>query len=339
MKPFNLFPYGSTIHFMRIGWISLSVAALLTLFSIGTMVFNSFPGGKFDPSRTFNYALDFTGGTVTELHFSNPVDVDVVRMRLEAAGMKGAQVQNIGSRSDLLVRLQTGHGTADEVVRAASTPDHPAKVTKSDFVGPQVGRDLAINGLYAVLFVILGLVMYVSVRFEFKFAIAAILATLHDVVVVCGWFAISGHEFDLNVLAGILAVMGFSINDTIVVFDRVRENFRSVRAEPKEIMNMAINQTLSRHHLVRCLPEHARALRVRWRFATWFSRGADHRRGDRYLVLDLHRLPAAAVPEREQAGPDAQGQGRSRAGTSPLSHDGVCQRKGRALRGLFVTTC
>jgi preprotein translocase subunit SecF len=246
MKPFNLFPYGSTIHFMRIGWISLSVAALLTLFSIGTMVFNSFPGGKFDPSRTFNYALDFTGGTVTELHFSNPVDVDVVRMRLEAAGMKGAQVQNIGSRSDLLVRLQTGHGTADEVVRAASTPDHPAKVTKSDFVGPQVGRDLAINGLYAVLFVILGLVMYVSVRFEFKFAIAAILATLHDVVVVCGWFAISGHEFDLNVLAGILAVMGFSINDTIVVFDRVRENFRSVRAEPKEIMNMAINQTLSR---------------------------------------------------------------------------------------------
>ena len=246
MKPFNLFPYGSNIPFMRYGWISLSVAALLILFSLGTMLFNSFPGGHFDASRTFNYALDFTGGTVTELHLSKPADVDVVRGRLEAAGMKGAQVQSIGSRTDLLVRLQTGQGTADEILSAVSTPDNPAKVTKSDFVGPQVGRDLAINGLYAVLFVILGLIVYVSARFEFKFAVAAIVATLHDVVVVCGWFAFSGHEFDLNVLAGILAVMGFSINDTIVVFDRVRENFRGMRGTPREIMNLAINQTLSR---------------------------------------------------------------------------------------------
>lgn len=246
MKPFNLFPYGSNIPFMRYGWISLSVAALLILFSLGTMLFNSFPGGHFDASRTFNYALDFTGGTVTELHLSKPANIDVVRGRLEAAGMKGVQVQSIGSRSDLLVRLQTGQGTADEILSAVSTPDNPAKVTKSDFVGPQVGRDLAINGLYAVLFVILGLIVYVSARFEFKFAVAAIVATLHDVIVVCGWFAFSGHEFDLNVLAGILAVMGFSINDTIVVFDRVRENFRGMRGTPREIMNTAINQTLSR---------------------------------------------------------------------------------------------
>ena len=246
MKPFNLFPYGSNIQFMRFGWLSLSVAALLTLLSLGTMVVNSFPGGHFDASRTFNYALDFTGGTVTELHMGKPADVDMVRARLDAAGMKGAQVQSIGSRTDLLVRLQTGHGTADEILRAVSTPDNPAKVTKSDFVGPQVGRDLAINGLYAVLFVIIGLIVYVSARFEFKFAVAAIIATLHDVIVVGGWFAITGHEFDLNVLAGILAVMGFSINDTIVVFDRVRENFRGMRAPPREIMNAAINQTLSR---------------------------------------------------------------------------------------------
>jgi preprotein translocase subunit SecF len=246
MKPFNLFPYGSNIHFMRIGWISLSVAALLTLFSIGTMVFNSFPGGHFDAGRTFNYALDFTGGTVTELHYNKPANVDMVRGRLEAAGMKGVQVQTIGSRNDLLVRLQTGHGTADDILSAVNDQQNPVKVTKSDFVGPQVGRDLAINGLYAALFVILGLIVYVTIRFEIKFAVAAIIATMHDVVVVCGWFAITGHEFDLNVLAGILAVMGFSINDTIVVFDRVRENFRSVRAEPREVMNLAINQTLSR---------------------------------------------------------------------------------------------
>ena len=250
MKPFNLFPYGSNIHFMRVGWISLTVAGLLMLVSIGAMVFHTFPGGRFDPAGTFNYALDFTGGTVTELHFDKPADVDTVRERLDAAGFPGAQVQNYGSRNDLLVRLQTGTGaasrTAEDVLRAVSTPENPAKVTKSDFVGPQVGRDLALNGLYALLFVILGFLVYISFRFELKFAIAATIATLHDVILVCGWFAISRHEFDLNVLAGVLAVMGFSINDTIVVFDRVRENFRSMRDTPREIMNTAINQTLSR---------------------------------------------------------------------------------------------
>lgn len=246
MKPFNVFPYDADIQFMRIGWLSLTIAALLVVISLGAMLVNSFPGGKFDAARTFNYALDFTGGTVTELHFTNPVEVDVIRGQIEKAGIAGAQVQNIGSRNDLMVRLQTGHGTAADVLKAVDSAQNPAKVTKSDFVGPQVGRDLAVNGLYAVIFMVIGLMVYVSFRFEFKFAVAAIIATLHDVVVVCGWFALSGHEFDLNVLAGILAVMGFSINDTIVVFDRVRENFRSLREEPAEIMNKAINQTLSR---------------------------------------------------------------------------------------------
>lgn len=246
MKQLNIFPYDSDIQFMRVGKLSLAIAALLVLLSLGTMVVNSFSGGRFDASRTFNYALDFTGGTVTEMHFSKPVEVDDIRSRVEKAGIVGAQVQNIGSRNDLLVRMQVGTGTAADVLSAVNTADNPAKITKSDFVGPQVGRDLAINGLYAVIFMVIGLMVYVSFRFEFKFAVAAILATMHDVVVVCGWFAISGHEFDLNVLAGILAVMGFSINDTIVVFDRVRENFRSLREEPKEIMNKAINQTLSR---------------------------------------------------------------------------------------------
>ncbi len=246
MKPFNVFPYDANIHFMRYGWVSLTIAALLVVISLGAMAVNSFPGGKFDASRTFNYALDFTGGTVTELHFEKPADVDVVRDAIERAGIHGAQVQNIGSRTDLMVRMQAGQGTAADVLKAISTAENPAKVTKSDFVGPQVGRDLAVNGLYAVIFMVIGLMVYVSFRFEFKFSVAAIIATMHDVVVVLGWFAISGHEFDLNVLAGVLAVMGFSINDTIVVFDRVRENFRSLRDEPKEIMNKAINQTLSR---------------------------------------------------------------------------------------------
>jgi preprotein translocase subunit SecF len=241
MKPFNLFPYDSNLDFMRLRHISIGIAALIMVIAIGAMALKS-----------FNFALDFTGGTVTELKFAKAADVDVIRKRLAAGGFENAQVQRFGSSSDLLVRLQPKTGaagarqTAEDVVRAASTADNPAKVTKSDFVGPQVGKELALNGLYALLFVLLGFLIYISARFEFKFAVAAIITTLHDVILVCGWFAISRHEFDLTVLAGVLAVMGFSINDTIVVFDRVRENFRGMRASPIEIMNKSVNQTLSR---------------------------------------------------------------------------------------------
>ncbi|MFL6592736.1 MAG: protein translocase subunit SecF [Luteimonas sp.] len=243
MKPFNLFPYDSNVDFMRLRYVSIAIAALIMFVAIGAMA-----------TKSFNFALDFTGGTVTELKFSKPADVDDVRQRLAANGFEGAQVQRFGSSSDLLVRLQSKGGgpgkaasrTAEDVLRVASTPDNPAKVTKSDFVGPQVGKELALNGLYALLFVLLGFLIYISFRFELKFAIAAIITTLHDVILVCGWFAISRHEFDLTVLAGVLAVMGFSINDTIVVFDRVRENFRGMRLTPIEIMNKSVNQTLSR---------------------------------------------------------------------------------------------
>jgi preprotein translocase subunit SecF len=247
MKPFTVLPYDSNIHFMRLRWISLGIAALIMFIAIGSIAF-----------KGFNFALDFTGGTATELKFAKAADVDIVRKRLTAGGLEGAQVQRFGSSRDLLIRLQSKRGasgkaaaqTAEDVVRAVSTPENPATVTKSDFVGPQVGKELALNGLYALLFVLLGFLIYISFRFELKFAIAAIITTLHDVILVCGWFAISGHEFNLTVLAGVLAVMGFSINDTIVVFDRVRENFRGMRAEPSEVMNRSVNQTLSRTVIV-----------------------------------------------------------------------------------------
>jgi len=244
MKPFNVFPYDSTFNFMRLRWVSLMVAALIMFVGIGGMVVQS-----------FNFALDFTGGTVTELRFAKAVDVDDVRARLGKAGYANAQVQTFGSGNDLLIRLQpkAGQGgvgvtsnTAADVQRAASTPDNPGKVLRSEFVGPQVGKDLAWNGLWALIFVVVGFLIYISFRFEWKFAVAAIITTLHDVVVVCGWFALSGHEFDLTVLAGVLSVMGYSINDTIVVFDRVRENFRSVRGDSVTVLNKSINQTLSR---------------------------------------------------------------------------------------------
>ena len=245
MKPLNLFPYGSSIDFMRLRWVSLGVAVLLMVVALGSMA-----------TRGFNFALDFTGGIGVELRYQQAPDVDRVREQLSNAGFNGAQVQNFGSGNDLLVRLQADgkqEGGADKassigdaVATAASLSGNPAEKRSSSVISAQVGKDLAIDGVYAVLFVLIGFLAYISMRFEKKFAVAAILTTMHDVLICVGWFALSGHEFDLNVLAGILSVMGFSINDTIVVFDRVRENFRGMRADPVTILNKSVNQTLSR---------------------------------------------------------------------------------------------
>ncbi|QDH69478.1 protein translocase subunit SecF [Marilutibacter alkalisoli] len=245
MKPFNLFPYGSNIDFMRLRTVSVLVAALLMAVSIGAIAF-----------KGFNFALDFTGGAVTEIRFEQPVNVDDVRARLRDAGYGNAQVQTFGSGNDLLVRVQpqtegeveggADQNTAREVQQALAIPGNPGTVLKSDYVGPQIGKEIAVNGIWALIFVVVGFMIYISFRFEKKFAVAATLTTMHDVVLVAGWFALTGREFDLTVLAGILSVMGFSINDTIVVFDRIRENFRSMRTGSLSVINAAINQTLSR---------------------------------------------------------------------------------------------
>ena len=245
MKQLNVFPLDSNFDFLRLRKLAFAVVIAMLVTAFGAMIF-----------KGFNFALDFTGGTLTELRFEQPVDVDGVRERLEAAGYENAQVQTFGSGNDLLIKMQVDSGVADkagasssvaaDVNRAASTPGNQGTVVKSAFVGPQVGKDLAINGIWAFIFVIVGFLIYISFRFEKKFAIAAVITTMNDIIVVSGWFALTGREFDLTVLAGVLSVMGYSINDTIVVFDRVRENFRSMRADPKTILNKSINQTLSR---------------------------------------------------------------------------------------------
>jgi preprotein translocase subunit SecF len=133
------------------------------------------------------------------------------------------------------------------IVAAGQSSDNHVRLLRSDTVGPQIGKELALNGLKAAIFVVFGFLAYVWIRFEWRFAVAALVTTLHDVVLVAGWFALTGHEFDLTVLAGLLSVMGYSINDTIVVFDRVRENFRTLhKLSPVEVLNRSINQTLSR---------------------------------------------------------------------------------------------
>lgn len=246
----ELFPSNSNIKFMNARHATVGVFIALMLASV-----------FFLATKGFNYALDFTGGTVVEIEFEKPADVEGIRTRLEAAGYSSPIVQTFGSGNDIVIRLQPpemkeGAGpeaappaeqAGTSILLVAQSPDNPGTVIRSDFVGPQIGNELALNGMYAAIFVALGFLAYIAVRFEFKFAVASVVATLGDILLVCGWFALNQHEFDLTVLAGILSVMGFSINDKIVVFDRVRENFRLLsKIEPSEVLNRSINQTLSR---------------------------------------------------------------------------------------------
>ena len=238
----ELFPSNSTFNFMRARVVSLTLAFLIMAVAIGAMAVNG-----------FNYALDFTGGTVAELRFDKRVEAEAVRKHLVDAGFENPIVQTFGTGNDLVVRLKPREGDGDAarsgqaISEALRFDGNKVQLLRSESVGPQIGKELAINGMYAAIFVVLGFGAYVWFRFEFKFAVAALVTTLHDVVLVAGWFAITGHEFDLTVLAGVLSVMGYSINDTIVVFDRVRENFRTLhKLSPIEVLNRSINQTLSR---------------------------------------------------------------------------------------------
>lgn len=242
--PLNLIPAKPNIDFMRMRWVTMGAGLLMffaSVIAIGT--------------QGFNYALDFTGGTSVTLRFEQPPDVDDVRARLAGAGHDNAQVQTFGSGADLLVRLRAEEEQltvdqnaqlVEDVVAAVTTADNRAEVISSESIGSQVSAELASKAVNAVIFVLVGFLIYIGFRFEWKFAVVASVTTFFDVLVVAGFWALTGREFDLTVLAGMLAVMGFSINDTIVVFDRVRENFRSMRADPLEVFNASINQTLSR---------------------------------------------------------------------------------------------
>jgi len=239
----ELFPHNSKIDFMKWRKPSMVVMGLLLLVSIISF-----------PTRGLNFALDFTGGALVELKFEKPADLERVRKTLSDTGIENAVVQSIGSDdTEVVIRLRSGKAKSSTdmmgttVLEALQSSENPVSVTRSDFVGPQVGNELAQQGILAVLFVGIGFLAYITLRFEVKFAIAAIATTMHDVVVTTGFFSVTQHEFDLNVLAGVLSVMGFSINDTIVVFDRVRENFRTVHnITPYDLLNRSINQTLSR---------------------------------------------------------------------------------------------
>jgi preprotein translocase subunit SecF len=228
-----------TFEFDFMGKVRPAVAltTLLVIISIGASIF-----------KGFNFGVDFTGGTLVELGYKSEPDLNTIREALADSEFKNATVQSFGAPTDVLVRLPpSGDQAAASVSERVIKILPGAELRRIEFVGPQVGDELAESGVLALMFAIGGIFFYVMLRFTWKFSVGAIVASLHDVVITIGYFAVTGREFDLTVLAAVLAVLGYSLNDTIVVFDRVRENLRKTRkGSIKEIVNTALNQTLSR---------------------------------------------------------------------------------------------
>jgi preprotein translocase subunit SecF len=202
--------------------------------------------------RGLNFSIEFTGGTVMEVSYREPAEVDRIRAVLEKGGYADPQVQNFGTSRDVLIRLplkgeQSTAELSQEVMKKLTADNPAAELRRVEFVGPQVGRELAENGALALLITALGIVAYLALRFEWKFGVAAILANLHDVVIILGFFAFFQWEFSLPVLAAVLAVLGYSVNESVVIADRIRENFRKMRKSPiTEIIDNAITRTISR---------------------------------------------------------------------------------------------
>lgn len=229
------------IPFMSYGRYTTSISLVTFLFAV-----------FFLATRGLNFGVDFTGGTVIELHYQQSADISAIRAELAAMNLPDALVQNFGSSRDVLIQVPNKHGVSgaklsDQVLDGLRKQDPGVEKRRVEFVGSQVGKDLVDNGELALLLVSLGIVGYLWLRFEWKFGLSAIIANLHDVVIILGFFAFFHWEFSLSVLAAVLAVLGYSVNESVVVFDRIRENFRTMRkAEVPEIIDNAITRTMSR---------------------------------------------------------------------------------------------
>ncbi|WP_019431031.1 protein translocase subunit SecF [Limnohabitans sp. Rim47] len=203
-------------------------------------------------SRGLHLSVEFTGGTLMEVSYSQPADLQKVRGTVSTLGFSEVQVQNFGSARDVMIRLPAQKGVSsaqqsDKVLAALKADSPDVTLRRTEFVGPQVGDELAEDGLKALGFVVLGIMIYLAVRFEWKFAVSAIIANLHDVIIILGFFAFFQWEFSLAVLAAVLAVLGYSVNESVVIFDRIRENFRRYRKmNTVEIIDNAITSTISR---------------------------------------------------------------------------------------------
>lgn len=229
------------IDFMGKRKFAIMLSGVVLVISIGSLVI-----------KGLNFGIDFTGGTLIEVGYESTANLDDIRGALANAGFDQAQTQYFGTSRDVLVRIapQEGKESAalgDQVLIALQKNNPQVQMRRVEFVGPQVGEELTEQGGLAMIYALIGILIYIMVRFQWRFAPGAVAALVHDVLIIMGMFSLFQYDFDLTVLAALLAVIGYSLNDTIVVFDRIRENFRKIRkGTPVEIVNTSINQTISR---------------------------------------------------------------------------------------------
>ncbi|MCB5185165.1 protein translocase subunit SecF [Methylobacillus gramineus] len=229
------------IPFMSYGRLTTTISLVTFLLSV-----------LFLFTKGLHLGVDFTGGTMMEVNYPQAANLESIRKSVDEIGLKDATVQNFGTSQDVLIRLPIKPGVSiaqlsDQVLAALSKADPSVKLHRVESVGAQVGQELYDKGALAMLFVCAGIMAYLALRFEWRFAVAAVIANMHDVVIILGFFAFFQWEFNLTVLAAVLAVLGYSVNESVVVFDRVRENFRKMRkASVPEVINNAITRTMSR---------------------------------------------------------------------------------------------
>lgn len=237
----QLLKLNNTIKFMKLRIPALVFSTLLILGSLGSLAVNQ-----------LNWGLDFTGGTLIEVGYPEAAKLDQIRQQLDRSGFGDAIVQNFGSSQDVLIRLAPRDGVkaveiGDQVMASLREAGQEVDMRRIEFVGPNVGEELTEQGGLAMLTALICILIYVAMRFEWRFALGSVSALAHDVIITLGLFSILQLEFDLTILAAVLAVIGYSLNDTIVVSDRIRENFRKIRkSEPEEIINISLTQTLNR---------------------------------------------------------------------------------------------
>ena len=237
----EFFPFKKDIPFMRWGKDTTFISLATFILAVAALA-----------TKGLHLGVDFTGGTLMEVTYQHPADLGAVRSALEKTGLSEVAVQTFGTSRDVLIRLPVKSGgsaaqTSNTVMQALRTADPTVELKRVDFVGPQVGKELYDNGALALLVVAGGILAYLALRFEWRFALAAIIANMHDIVIILGMFAYFQWEFTLTVLAGVLAVLGYSVNESVVVFDRIRENIRKMRgATIPDIIDNAITTTMSR---------------------------------------------------------------------------------------------
>ncbi|MBK8453667.1 MAG: protein translocase subunit SecF [Thiofilum sp.] len=237
----EFFHFKKPIPFMRYGKITTAISLLTFTLSVLALIF-----------KGLHLGVDFTGGTVMELRYSQAAPIEQIRTAVKDIGFEEVLIQNLGTSRDVMIRLpvkegMTGAQVSETVLNTLKTQDTNIELRSQEFVGPQVGQELYENGGLALLLVAAGIIIYLAFRFEWRFAVAAIIANLHDVVIILGVFAFFQWQFDLTVLAGVLAILGYSVNESVVVFDRIRENIRTMRdVSIADIIDSAITTTMSR---------------------------------------------------------------------------------------------